>query len=264
MRHLGLPGIISKTMGLWAWAYRSRQGLEHAGEGTMRAFLILVVGCMSVLPLRAYADNGAKRYIVGFQAGVGETQQAEILKAFAMEGVDSIDILNAQVVQAPTGRFKPSMVGLMSNPSVYYVEEDFYTNWLVNTGTSFQSMPMPALDAVMGTLPTLKPNAVGHGEQPWGIVRVGAEKAWPTTTGRGVRVAIIDTGIDFNHPDLQANYKGGYNAIDPKKPPMDDQGHGTHVAGTIAAVKNGEGVVGVAPGSTSSPSRSLIKTEAGV
>ncbi|MEE8425221.1 MAG: S8 family peptidase, partial [Elusimicrobiota bacterium] len=69
----------------------------------------------------------------------------------------------------------------------------------------------------------------------------------PRSTGRGVKVAVVDTGIDFQHPDLAANYKGGYNALDKKKPPLDDHGHGTHVAGTIAAVKDGRGVVGVAP-----------------
>jgi len=65
--------------------------------------------------------------------------------------------------------------------------------------------------------------------------------------GQGVKVGIIDTGIDYTHPDLKANYAGGYNAIDTSKPPLDDNGHGTHVAGIIGAVSDGAGVVGVAP-----------------
>src|SRR5262249_48794038 len=63
----------------------------------------------------------------------------------------------------------------------------------------------------------------------------------------GVRVGVIDTGIDANHPDLHANVAGGYNAIDSGKPYFDDNGHGTHVSGTIAGARDGRGVVGVAP-----------------
>jgi subtilisin family serine protease len=60
-------------------------------------------------------------------------------------------------------------------------------------------------------------------------------------------VAIIDTGIDYNHSDLYANYAGGYDFVNSDDDPMDDNGHGTHVAGIIAAEDNDEGVVGVAP-----------------
>ncbi len=70
-------------------------------------------------------------------------------------------------------------------------------------------------------------------------------------TGKGVKVAVIDTGIDYDHPDLKRNYKGGYDVIDYDHDPMEtvaSQGpptlHGTHVAGIIAA--NGQ-VKGVAP-----------------
>ena len=62
-----------------------------------------------------------------------------------------------------------------------------------------------------------------------------------------MKVAVVDTGIDFRHPDLAPNYKGGWNAIVSTATPLDDQGHGTHVSGTIAAVKDLKGVVGVAP-----------------
>nr|WP_100374183.1 S8 family serine peptidase [Bacillus sp. FJAT-45037] len=70
-------------------------------------------------------------------------------------------------------------------------------------------------------------------------------------TGKGIKVAVIDTGIDYKHPDLQANYKGGYDVVDYDDDPMETQSnqgiptlHGTHVAGIIAA--NGQ-VKGVAP-----------------
>lgn len=58
---------------------------------------------------------------------------------------------------------------------------------------------------------------------------------------------MIDTGIDYTHPELSAQYAGGYDFVNGDSDPMDDQGHGTHVAGTVAAERDGYGVVGVAP-----------------
>jgi subtilisin family serine protease len=83
---------------------------------------------------------------------------------------------------------------------------------------------------------------------PWGVPIIRAAAVWPVTRGEGVNVVVIDTGLDLNHPDLKAAYAGGYNVFDPGKPPADDNTHGTHVAGTIAAANNAFGVVGVAPG----------------
>lgn len=83
---------------------------------------------------------------------------------------------------------------------------------------------------------------------PWGISRIGAPLVHAVgNTGKGIRVGILDTGIDYNHEDLKGNYKGGYNFVDNNNDPMDRNGHGTHVAGTIAAEDNDVGVIGVAP-----------------
>ncbi len=83
---------------------------------------------------------------------------------------------------------------------------------------------------------------------PWGIGRVDAELAWATSTGNGIKIAVVDTGIDYKHPDLDANVKGGATFVTGTKDYKDDNGHGTHVAGIIAAESNDIGVVGVAPG----------------
>lgn len=82
---------------------------------------------------------------------------------------------------------------------------------------------------------------------PWGIDRIDADLAWSTTTGDPVKVAVIDTGIELSHPDLKNNIKGGYNTIYPLKSANDDNGHGTHVAGIIAAENNSIGVIGAGP-----------------
>lgn len=82
---------------------------------------------------------------------------------------------------------------------------------------------------------------------PWGVDRIGANKVWDYSKGENIRVAVLDSGIDLGHPDLVKNIKGGINILDQTQTPEDDNGHGTHVAGTIAAEDNGTGVVGVAP-----------------
>jgi subtilisin len=85
-------------------------------------------------------------------------------------------------------------------------------------------------------------------DNSWGVKRIGAGNAHAAGyRGAGVKVAIIDTGIDYTHPDLAPNYAGGYDFVNNDGDPRDDQKHGTHVAGTIAAIDNDAGVVGVAP-----------------
>ncbi len=82
----------------------------------------------------------------------------------------------------------------------------------------------------------------------WGVKRIGSGNVHANgNKGTNVRVAIIDSGIDYTHPDLNTNYVGGYDFVNKDAYPMDDNGHGTHVAGTVAALMNGTGVVGVAP-----------------
>jgi subtilisin len=82
---------------------------------------------------------------------------------------------------------------------------------------------------------------------PTGVQQVNAPQAWGYSQGKGIRVAVVDTGIDFTHPDLQPNYVGGTSFVPGAATPMDDHGHGTHCAGTIAAAIEGSNVVGVAP-----------------
>ncbi|MEM4700794.1 MAG: S8 family serine peptidase [Candidatus Bathyarchaeia archaeon] len=83
----------------------------------------------------------------------------------------------------------------------------------------------------------------------WGPQKLEADWAWNTTVGdNSVLVAVLDTGIDYNHPDLNPNYiPWGYDWVNNDSDPMDDHGHGTHVAGIIAAaLNNGIGIAGLA------------------
>jgi subtilisin family serine protease len=79
------------------------------------------------------------------------------------------------------------------------------------------------------------------------LKQIRAEEAWQMEkkTSKAI-VAVLDTGIDLNHPDLKANLVKGINLIDSKKPPQDDNGHGTQIAGVLGAVaNNNQGIAGV-------------------
>ncbi|HKR63955.1 MAG TPA: S8 family serine peptidase [Thermoanaerobaculia bacterium] len=87
---------------------------------------------------------------------------------------------------------------------------------------------------------------------PWGVSAVNAPAVRFLTSGEGVRVGIIDTGIDLRHPDLRAAYRGGWDFVHDDNVPEEEAqgdafGHGTRMAGVIAGSDNGFGVVGVAP-----------------
>jgi major intracellular serine protease len=88
-------------------------------------------------------------------------------------------------------------------------------------------------------------------EMPKGVELIQAPKLWNETKGKGVKVAVLDTGCDISHPDLKDRVIGGRNFTDDDRsnPEIfnDYNGHGTHVAGTIAATENTSGVIGVAP-----------------
>ncbi len=130
---------------------------------------------------------------------------------------------------------EPAIQALEKNPKVNYIQPDHYRQ-RINPPIDIKGKPGPPPEEV-----------------PWGVDRIDADLAWSTTKGAGVKVAIVDTGIDMDHPDLEANIKGGFNAIAPArkyKDPNDfddDNGHGTHCAGIVAAVDNDIGVIGVAP-----------------
>ncbi len=118
-------------------------------------------------------------------------------------------------------------------------------------------------DATITTVePVVSQQSTGDFEydNAWGVVHIGSKPVQDAgINGLGVKVAVIDTGIDYIHdqppnleppvvdPEFLNIYKGGYDFVNNDTDPMDDNGHGTHVAGILAAEKNGYLVVGVAP-----------------
>jgi subtilisin len=133
-------------------------------------------------------------------------------------------IINAISADIP----KESIDIIAKSPNVEYIENDEKV---------FAHIPIGTCQEIQVLKQTV----------PWNISRIGA--TWVHSvgnTGKGIRIGILDTGIDYNHEDLKGNYRGGYNFVGNNNNPMDDNGHGSHVSGIIGAEDNDIGVVGVA------------------
>lgn len=241
----------------------------------MRLWIGLAVLSFSTLaslanPMPASAGTKAKRYIVGIKTGTSKAKRDAALATLGGKTVLSIksngttsDEFEALVVEshnaapavtaAPRAAFRNDIFSLGAAGAAadedILIEEDYTTKWIEAMPATFQSVPLPNFKAVMGGM-NFNLRAAIYNEIPWGIKRVKALAAWDTTKGKGVKVAVIDTGIRSDHTDLNGQVVGGYNAVDDSErdgAAEDDNGHGTHVAGTIAAKQDNKGVVGVAP-----------------
>lgn len=168
------------------------------------------------------------RYIVGLKPGATEADVNGLTQALASLPRHKY----GTVFRGFASELTPAeLQRLNADPRVGFIEADS----IVTIAGKPVKPPKPDPDPV-------PPQVI-----PWGIARIGADSNG--YTGAGIGVAVVDSGIDFSHPDLP-NAVDGYNAINPHKSAKDDNGHGTHVAGTVGAADNAFGVVGVAPGCT--------------
>jgi subtilisin len=98
---------------------------------------------------------------------------------------------------------------------------------------------------------------------PAGVAAIKAPAAWDASRGKAIKVAVLDTGIAPAHPDLVANLRAGMSFVSTETSTDDFNGHGTHVAGTIAAAHDQIGVVGVAPAAALYPVKVLDRNGRG-
>lgn len=173
--------------------------------GVVVLVLLVALNSLSLSALTFDAKDLTVDVIVGFNGQV----DTKIIEQNGGTIHTLYSIIPAAYVSLP----KNSLAKLASNPQVDYIDQ----NWDVQ--------------------------ALGE-SVPWGIERVKAPQAWAKSTGTGVKIAVLDTGIG---PHSDISVYGGYDYVNNDADPRDDNGHGTHVAGTLAALLNGFGVVGVAP-----------------
>lgn len=201
------------------------------------------------------AASAAERRIVVFQPGTSPAQRVALAKAAGGNVVRELRLINAVVIEHPT-QVSMAASKLLKLSEVKRVDPDPKINWLNMADARGVDFAVPSAAGILKGIEAAKamkqqaepaPAAPGAQETPWGITRVKAPEAWATTRGKGVKLVVIDTGIDMTHPELSGIIKGGWNAISTAATFNDDNGHGSHVAGTIAAKDDAKGVVGVAP-----------------
>jgi subtilisin family serine protease len=145
---------------------------------------------------------------------------------------------------------------LAANPDVAYAEP----NWLVYAAAEDLIETQPEIPAQVEGSAAAQPetpyqvNDPSYAERQWYLQRINASRAWSLAYGQGglaadaatIQVAVVDSGIDTEHPEFSGRLLGGKNYVAPNTEPRDRYGHGTHVAGLIGAViNNGQGVAGV-------------------
>ncbi len=211
--------------------------------------LPVLVGLAIVFVPRAFAvlsqEGVEDRIIVAFKAGTAPAEQQQVVSAHGLEVLAEIPALAVLLVKAPSGFAPQARARLALDPRVLRADADIWRKWIETSLVSVHGTPFPALDSVFQKLPKFP--APKAGEVQWGVARVNAPAAWGRNQGAGVKVAIIDTGIDPNHAELKGRIAGGHNSLDKEGSWADDHFHGTHVAGIVAAELNGQAVVGVAP-----------------
>jgi subtilisin len=146
-----------------------------------------------------------------------------------------LSLINGVAIELPAHNTVQALLTLQAEPTVAGVYDDPTSSGQDGGG-----------DNVIVITPADPPTQEFY---PWGLDAIhvpDVHQGEPGLKGSGVRVAILDTGIDVNHPDLSKNIRGGYNALtgQDSRNFQDDNGHGTHMAGVIAARINRLGIVG--------------------
>lgn len=217
-------------------------------KNIVRIFLTVVIVTGIITPAFGENDENMDRIMIG----IGHADQKQnILDAVTRhhgEVLKEIPAINAIVVSVPSKLRAALNSDALLNKHARYIEDDMIIS------IPPDEITMAPVNSILLTPDDpLYPNL-------WGMRMIQADYAWNVTTGnKNIIVAVIDTGVDYNHEDLSAvNASLGWDYVNNDADPMDDNGHGTHVAGTVAAaINNGKGVVGVAPSVTIMPLKVL-------
>lgn len=202
------------------------------------------------------ADSG--RIIVQRAPGLDTAERAEIRAAADVELVTRLRLTDTEVVRAAPGELDQALAALNRDDGVVYAVPDAIVEgtadphadqlWPLENSGQLASQPDSAL-----RLRQFGTSAVRDAD-------IDAPEAWQRSVGAGQSIAVVDSGVDFSHPDLQGRIDASRarDWVDGDAVPTDGNGHGTHVTGTIVANRDNDiGVSGVAPAATVLPLRAL-------
>jgi len=181
-------------------------------------FSVLVILVVSLVPYSLASQNKVD-VLIGFNGKPDDS----VVRAFGGDvKYNFAPFINVIAASMPENAIQ----GLSHNPNIAYVEADAEAHIMGHATSSTTEY-----------------------QNSWGVNHIEADVVHPYNKGTGVMVCVVDTGIDYTHSELNPNYAGGHDFVNNDDYPMDDNGHGTHVSGTIAAVLDNPptGVVGVAP-----------------
>lgn len=182
-----------------------------------------------------------KIYVVQFSDKRSWADRQTDVEATGAQWLRTLEGINSAVVYSDA-TLAQSLSGIRGTKGV----------WKNQIATLLGSSTVGCSGSVCGSI-----GSVPADEEQWNINRIGADKLWSINSGCGVRVCVVDSGIDVTHPDLAHRFKEGKNFSvdgssfsDPEKIATDVTdlvGHGTHVSGIIAGEAGNGGIVGVAP-----------------
>ena len=201
----------------------------NLNQKNVLSFVLISLILSSFLPasIALAAQNSESKHFPGrllikFRSGVSESSQDTILHDHGAKVADSIAKINVKILNVPENALDNIESALRTNSNVEFVEKDLQLE------------------------PTIIPDDTYFSSQ-WHLSKIQAPNAWDISKGSNTVIAILDTGVDPNHPDLKNKLLSGYNAYDGTNNWSDVCGHGTYVAGTAAAItNNGLEVAGVA------------------
>ncbi len=182
----------------------------------------------------------ADQIVVRFSETLNNKAIGQILRAYSLEQVHAIEPLHALVLRTRPGQALTTIQALRQRPDVRYAEP----NYVVEAG--------------------LTPNDPDYSDVNlvYAPQVINAENAWNVTTGDpNLIVAVLDTGISQTHPEFSGRLVFPYDFVNNDSDPADDEGHGTHVAGIIAAaMNNNQGNTGISPSVKIMPLKVLDQT----
>ncbi|HEY9855484.1 MAG TPA: S8 family serine peptidase, partial [Stenomitos sp.] len=257
-----------------AWGINAPPSRGGRGGRTSLPTLLLALslaGCQLTGPLPVAEPTGsfaAGQLLVQFKPQTTDDAVESINRAVGATTLDRLGTEGLWLVSVPPGHEREVMDRYRGQGQVAYSEVNRSVSTQMVGG--FRPYVARQIQADPPKDPLYYPEPLGPDNTPrrglpgqWGLDAMKVRDAWNTTLGTAaIKVAVLDTGVDMGHDDLKANLDtaNAYNFVDAKTPtnPDDDYGHGTHVAGIIAATaNNGLGIAGVAPGCKVMPIRVL-------